>query len=246
MMRPSLFISPQSPLRFFRLVPRPRLRSRPPNPDRSVKYRPHRNKSAQLVRRHRRQAHRSHASARFTIRPPAKLTRRNFRCQVRRQCPRRLRENAILRRMRWRSKLPNQRLRHIQLRILFPQLEHFRNRLRTLSRGQHLRQIISHQRREQTEPHLLDLRPRRPKLQELPQISRALHHLARHRAMQRHTLPCNILQNPVVSRRRPPRIMFRLQSINRNGHVQQRHVRPTSPQRAKSAGHHLHVNPARK
>src|ERR1700684_1563199 len=246
LLRPSLFVRAQSSLRLFRLLPRPHLRSRSPNLDRSVKYRAHRKTSPQFVPPPPPQAHRSHASARSAIRLPAKLARCNFRRQIRRQRPSRLRKNAILRRLWRRSELPNPRLRHIQLRILFPQLEHVRNRLRALSRRQHLRQIIPNLRREQTEPHFLDLWPRRPKLQKLLQISRALHHLARHRAMQRHILPRDILKNALISSGRPPRIMFRLQAINRNGHVQQRHVRPTRAQRAKSAGYHLHVNPARK
>src|SRR4029453_2537678 len=136
-------------------------------------------------------------------------------------------------------------MRHVQLRKLFSQLRHIRDSSRALLRIEDFRHSVSNLRSEQAEPHLFDLRARRPKFQEFLQVSRSLHHLTCDRAMNRDPLPLDVLENAIVGCWRSPDIVFRLQAINEYDDVESRQNCPSWTHRPERTGNNLDVDSAR-
>ena len=130
-----------------------------------------------------------------------------------------------------------------QLRIPLAQRQHLLYRASPLLCRQDLRQFIADLRCEQTEPHLPDLLARGPELQEFLEIPRPLHHLTRDGAMHGHLVARDVLNDPIVGRGCAPGIVLRLQSVDRDHHVQFRHADEGRRQDTKRARHHLNVNP---
>src|SRR5579871_5636745 len=138
--------------------------------------------------------------------------------------------------------LPDHRFRHIQLVKLLSQKAQFCNGTRALLWLKDLRQLISNLRSKQAEPYSSDLCARIPKFQKALQILRLLHHLAGDGAVNRNILARNVLEDSIVGRGSPPKIVLGLKSIHGNHDCQVARFRPTRWKRPEGAGDQLHAD----
>jgi len=190
-------------------------------------------------------AHRRQASAFSTHRPPPQLARCHFRCQVRRKALRRLREDALIRRLRGLLKSAQHRLIRVHLRVTPQHLTHLLHCRRAVCRLKTLLGDLSVLRRIHTEPDPLHLRPRRPVRAELFQISRPPRNLSGDRAVHSDLLPNDVFLDPRIRRRSAPPVMLRLQPVDRHHQLKIAALCPVGRNRPHRACHHLRPHASR-
>src|SRR6185437_572810 len=135
-------------------------------------------------------------------------------------------KNAFAGRSRRRQELADHTLRHVQLWIEFLQPQHLFHGLAPLNGGKYFRAGGAGLRGKDAEPHLLDFRPGRPEIEEVLQVTPALHHLRRHRAMNSDPVTRYVLEDSVVSGGPAAQVMLRLKAINGDHEVEPRELRP--------------------
>jgi hypothetical protein len=81
-----------------------------------------------------------------------------------------------------------------------------------------------------------------PKIGEVAKIARTLELQPRNRAMHGDLVPGNIFENPFIGGGRAPRVVFRLQAIDRHNYVETTNALPLGWDRADSTGDELHFN----
>jgi len=152
------------------------------------------------------------------------------------------RENAVLGTTGRRGKLADDDVGHVQLGILFSQLQHVGDGLRALTGRENFGKVVADLRSEHAEPHFFNFGTRRPEFQEVAKIAGAFHHLTCHSAVDGDFLSRYIFQDPIVSGGGATSVVFGLQSVNGNNDVEARHVSPSGAQGAEGAGDDLHVD----
>lgn len=200
--------------------------------------------AGQFVVRDRRQAHGGHTSAGAAIRIASKLAGRNLGPQIGRNRLRGKRKDTGSWAVGWRLKLADQRRRHVELGIMPAELEHFGDGAGALGGREHFGQRIADLRREHAEPDPANLGSGRPQIEEVAEITGALHHLTCHRAMDGDVLPGDVFENAIVGCRSAAGIMFGGQAVDGHDNVETRQICPVASDGAEGAGHNLHVNAA--
>ena len=120
------------------------------------------NYAREFVGAHGGEAHGGEASAARAVGMAAELAGSDLRLQVGGHGCGCERENAVLGTTGRRGKLADHDLGHVELGILFSQLQHIDNCLRALAGREYFRQVISDLGSEHTEPHFFNFGTRRP------------------------------------------------------------------------------------
>ena len=160
------------------------------------------------------QTHRSNATAPLANWVPAKLARGDACTEIGRDGVCRSRKDTSLRILGRRFHLPNERFRHVQRRILQPQLSQVGNRRSPLRRRQYLWICGAALRSKDAEPDLRNLRLICPEAEELVEVARAFCCLCRDRAVNGYSRPSYVLQDTVIGRWIAPCVVFRLQAVH--------------------------------
>src|SRR5207248_2978707 len=108
-----------------------------------------------------------------------------------------------------------------------------------ITRPQTLRRCLADLRRVQADPDLLRVGVVRPEIHELVEIAVALRLLARDRAMDGDLMPLDVLQDAIVGRGSPARVMLGLETIDRDDDLQARKSNPVLRDRTDGTGHEL-------
>src|SRR5215813_11795940 len=186
--------------------------------------------------------HISQAATLRAVRLSSKLARHNFGLQVGRNSMRGLRKDALFRR-RWRlQKLFDNQLVHVQLCVQSAQAQQLVDGLYPFTGGEDFRVGSGLLRRENAEPHALDLASRGPKREEIFQIAFAFHHLARDRAVDADVMTGDVLEDPVIGGWPAADVVLGLEAIDGYNKVEPGNVRPFLRDFPKSTGHHLDMD----
>jgi len=151
----------------------------------------------------------------------------------------------MLGRRRRSEELPDQRFLHVELILSVANLQQSLNDHPAFTGGKALSARGSVLGRENAHPNLFHISIRRPKIDKGRNVIGTMSHRTCHSAMHRYVMAFDVSQDSIVSRRLAPKIVFRLQSVDRNGHLQIPKLGPGSWNRTESAGNNLHVSALR-
>src|ERR1041385_3787895 len=139
--------------------------------ERAVEDRSDRDEPEELMPRDGREARRRDAAALRAVGRAAELARRDARGEVGGDRLGRLREDAVVRRLRRLRVDFDEPLRQRELRVPHPQRQQILDDRDAIGRTEPLRGHLADLRRVEADPDFLDLGPRRPELEELLDVS---------------------------------------------------------------------------